>query len=195
MASSTGRFTNSPGCRSPTVSNHSPVQPQLLSRINEALVLRSIRQNGPSTRGELSQQMGVTFPTVAKAVASLLEARLLEEFDDETTGPGRPAKRLRLSKERSQVVGVTVDVEGSVAAAVAVGRDGYALDRLLSTGGLVRDDRQIPLSLNLDHAKLAAWFDQVDGALAGDLGLKPHDAFLVIEGTEVRIEPEIDGTV
>ena len=90
--------------------NGSPVQPQLLSRINEALVLRSIRQHGPSTRGELSQHMGVTFPTVGKAVGSLLDARLLEEFDDVMAGPGRPAKRLRLSRENSQVVGVTVDV-------------------------------------------------------------------------------------
>ena len=54
--------------------------------------------------------MGVTFPTVAKAVGSLLDARLLEEFDDAMTGPGRPAKRLRLSRENSLVVGVTVDV-------------------------------------------------------------------------------------
>ena len=92
------------------VSNLSPVQPQLLSRINEALVLRAIRQHGPSTRGELSQHMGVTFPTVAKAVGTLIDARLLEEFDDVVSGPGRPAKRLRLSKERAQVVGLTVDV-------------------------------------------------------------------------------------
>lgn len=93
------------------MSNLSPVQPQLLSRINEALVLRAIRQNGPSTRGELSQHMGVTFPTVAKAVGSLIDARLLEEFDDVVSGPGRPAKRLRLSKERAQVVGLTIDVQ------------------------------------------------------------------------------------
>src|SRR4030095_5997465 len=86
------------------VANSSPVQPQLLSRINEAFVLRTIRQHGPSTRGELSQYMGVTFPTVAKAVGSLLDARLLEEFDDAMTGPGRPAKRLRLSRENSLVV-------------------------------------------------------------------------------------------
>ena len=92
------------------MTNSSPVQPQLLSRINEAFVLRAIRQHGPSTRGELSQHMGVTFPTVAKAVGSLLDARLLEEFDDAMTGPGRPAKRLRLSRENSLVVGVTVDV-------------------------------------------------------------------------------------
>jgi N-acetylglucosamine repressor len=104
------------------VTNVSPVQPQLLSRINEALVLRAIRQHGPSTRGELSHQMGVTFPTVAKAVGSLVEARLLEEFDDVMTGPGRPAKRLRLSKEKSQVVGVTVDVRSCEVA--AAGFDG-----------------------------------------------------------------------
>jgi predicted NBD/HSP70 family sugar kinase len=104
------------------VTNASPVQPQLLSRINEALVLRAIRQHGPSTRGEISHHMGVTFPTVAKAVGSLVDARLLEEFDDVMTGPGRPAKRLRLSRENSQVVGITVDVRTCEVA--AAGFDG-----------------------------------------------------------------------
>jgi N-acetylglucosamine repressor len=108
------------------MSNVSPVQPQLLSRINESLVLRAIRQHGPATRGELSQHMGVTFPTVAKAVGSLIDARLLEEFDDAMTGPGRPAKRLRLSKEKSQVVGVTIDVQECEVA--AAGFDGVLRD-------------------------------------------------------------------
>lgn len=85
-------------------------------------MIRAIRQNGPSTRGELSQHMGVTFPTVAKAVGSLLDARLLEEFDDVVSGPGRPAKRLRLSKERAQVVGLTIDVQSCEIA--AAGFDG-----------------------------------------------------------------------
>jgi predicted NBD/HSP70 family sugar kinase len=106
--------------------NSSPVQPQLLSRLNEAFVLRSVRQHGPSTRGELSQRMGVTFPTVAKAVGSLLDAKLLEEFDDAMTGPGRPAKRLRLSRENSLVVGVTVDVLTCEVA--AAGFDGVIRD-------------------------------------------------------------------
>jgi predicted NBD/HSP70 family sugar kinase len=47
---------------------------------------------------------------------------LLEEFDDLTKGPGRPAKRLRLSHEKSQVVGVTVD--GDVCEVAAAGFDG-----------------------------------------------------------------------
>ena len=46
----------------------------------------------------------------------------LEEFDDVMTGPGRPAKRLRLSRENSQVVGVTVDVRTCEVA--AAGFDG-----------------------------------------------------------------------
>ncbi len=66
--------------------------------------------------------MGVTFPTVAKAVGTLIDARLLEEFDDVVTGPGRPAKRLRLSKEHAQVVGLTVDVRACEIA--AAGFDG-----------------------------------------------------------------------
>lgn len=108
------------------MSRSSPIQPQLLSRINEALLLHAIRQHGPSTRGELSQHMGVSFPTVAKAVSTLLDARLLEEFDDEVTGPGRPAKRLRLSKERTQVVGMTVDVTACEIA--AAGFDGALIE-------------------------------------------------------------------
>jgi N-acetylglucosamine repressor len=113
------------------MSNPSPVQPQLLSRINEALVLRAIRQNGPSTRGDLSEQMGVTFPTVAKAVGTLLDARLLEEFDDVVSGPGRPAKRLRLSKERALVVGMTVDVQSCEVA--SAGFDGVLRENTRQT--------------------------------------------------------------
>jgi N-acetylglucosamine repressor len=125
------------------MSNVSPVQPQLLSRINESLVLRAIRQHGPSTRGELSQHMGVTFPTVAKAVGSLIDARLLEEFDDAMTGPGRPAKRLRLSKEKSQVVGVTIDVQECEVA--AAGFD-----------GVLREDSRQPFATPRGYDELLA---------------------------------------
>ncbi|TWU29432.1 ROK family transcriptional regulator [Bythopirellula polymerisocia] len=90
------------------MSNVSPFQPKLLSKINERLVLRMIQERGPSTRSEMSKYIGVTFPTVAKAVSSLLESQLLEEIDDASAGPGRPAKRLRLASENSQVIGITL---------------------------------------------------------------------------------------
>jgi predicted NBD/HSP70 family sugar kinase len=104
------------------VSKLSPVQPQLLSRINEALVLKAFRQRGPSTRVELSQHLGVTFPTVAKAVGNLVDARLIEEFDDIAARPGRPAKRLRLAREQAQVIGLSVD--GNQCEIAAAGFDG-----------------------------------------------------------------------
>jgi vancomycin resistance protein YoaR len=47
------------------------------------------------------------------------------------------------------------------------------------------------LKASLDRDQLFTWLDQVDK----DLGLPPHDAYLVVEGTEVTIEPEVDGTI
>lgn len=93
------------------MSQGSIVQPRLLSKINERLVLDAIQVRGPSTRGEVTEQIGVTFATVAKAVSSLLDAKLLEEFDEAAIGRGRPAKRLRLAVSLSQVVGVAIEIE------------------------------------------------------------------------------------
>ena len=90
------------------MSTVSPIQPKLLSKINERLVLRLSQDRGPSTRSEMSKSMGITFPTVAKAVTSLLDLKLLEEIEDTSSGPGRPAKRLSLAYENSQVIGVTL---------------------------------------------------------------------------------------
>jgi len=86
----------------------SPIQPKLLASINERLVMQMIRDRGPLTRAEMSKSIGITFPTVNKAVSSLLESKLLEEMKDSSSGPGRPAKRLRLACEDSQVIGGNV---------------------------------------------------------------------------------------
>jgi N-acetylglucosamine repressor len=105
----------------------SPIQPKLLSRINERLVMRIIREKGPLTRAEISKSIGITFPTVNKAVGSLLDSNLLEEVEDIPNGPGRPAKRLRLASENSQVIGVTLSEAECVVAAAA-------LDGVISMG-------------------------------------------------------------
>lgn len=84
-------------------------QPQLLSQINERSVLRVLRSSGPCSRAEVTRQMGVTAPTVSKAVATLLRSGLLEEFDALENGRGRPAKQLRLATETAQVIGLVID--------------------------------------------------------------------------------------
>ncbi|MEO1495849.1 MAG: ROK family protein [Planctomycetota bacterium] len=74
-------------------------------------MLDAIQARGPSTRAEVTEAIGVTFATVAKAVSSLLDAKLLEEYDEATVGRGRPAKRLRLSVSNAQVIGVAIEID------------------------------------------------------------------------------------
>ncbi len=108
----------------------SPIQPRLLSRINERLVMRMIREKGPLTRAEMAKSIGITFPTVNKAVSSLLDAKLLEEVAESPSGPGRPAKSLRLATEDSQVIGITLsDTECVVASA--------GLDNVIADGSSI----------------------------------------------------------
>jgi N-acetylglucosamine repressor len=77
----------------------------------------------------MSKSIGITFPTVTKAVASLLDAKLLEEYEDAPNGPGRPAKRLRLASENAQVIGVTLSE--SVCWIASAGLDGVIHEPLV----------------------------------------------------------------
>lgn len=95
-------------------------QPKLLSRLNEQSVMRSIQKEGPATRAELTRRMSITAPTVSKAVASLLKSGLLEEYDAEEAGRGRPAKKLRLASENSCVLGIVLDVQNCSASVAAL---------------------------------------------------------------------------
>lgn len=57
----------------------------------------------------MTRRLGVTAPTVSKAVSSLLRGGLVEEYEHKHDGIGRPAKRLRLATERAQVLGLVID--------------------------------------------------------------------------------------
>lgn len=97
-------------------------QPRLLSQLNERSVLRVLQAEGPCSRAEVTRQMGVTPPTVSKAVAALLRSGLLEEFDAPENGRGRPAKLLRLANQSAQVLGLVIDAADCQL--VAAGLDG-----------------------------------------------------------------------
>ena len=88
-------------------------------------------------------------------------------------------------------IGLAVDAETGLAAALRVGREPGARDRLRSVVGLVRDDERIPLPMRLDHSALSRWFDAIDR----ELGAPPRNASLAIEGTAVAIVPEVAGIV
>ncbi|HRX82569.1 MAG TPA: helix-turn-helix domain-containing protein, partial [Pirellulaceae bacterium] len=70
----------------PPMSANASAQPQLLSRLNERSVMRVLQDHGPCSRADVSRRMNTSAPTVSKAVASLLRAGLLEEFDVKENG-------------------------------------------------------------------------------------------------------------
>ena len=88
-------------------------------------------------------------------------------------------------------LGAKVDTDAAFDEAYRLGREGNAWDRLVSTSRLAREETRVALPISLDQATLNRWFDQVDS----ELGLPPHDAYLVVQGTQVSIEPEVDGTI
>lgn len=88
-------------------------------------------------------------------------------------------------------LGITIDVEQTLASAYGVGREDTARSRLTNLAGLMRADHAVPLVVMVDRQQLNTWLDKVDN----DLGIKPHDAYLVIDGAQVSIEPEVQGVV
>jgi N-acetylglucosamine repressor len=107
------------------MSSNASAQPQLLSRLNERSVMRVLQDHGPCSRADMTRRMNTSAPTVSKAVASLLRAGLLEEFDVKENGRGRPAKQLRLAKETAQVLGLVIDA--AECRIVVAGMDGALL--------------------------------------------------------------------
>lgn len=88
-------------------------------------------------------------------------------------------------------LGATVDVDTTVKAAYALGRDENAVSRLDFTAELLRDDQVVPLRVSVDRAALDRWFDRVDA----DIGHPAVDATIRIDGTDVTISPDATGTV
>jgi vancomycin resistance protein YoaR len=88
-------------------------------------------------------------------------------------------------------LGATVDIDASVEAAYALGRDDNAVSRLHFAGDLLRDDQVVPLRITVDHAMLDGWFDRVDA----DIGDPAVDAAITIDGTAVTVSTDATGTV
>ena len=79
--------------------------------MNERSVMRVLQRHGPCSRADITRKLGVTAPTISKAVSSLLQGRLLEEFDSKQDGVGRPARQLRLATETARVIGLVIDAQ------------------------------------------------------------------------------------
>lgn len=105
----------------------SQARPSLLRRLNERAILTALQRHGPHSRAELTRLTGISGPTVTRAVATLLDARLLEEDEPLPGGLGRPGKVLRLAREGVGVAGVVVG--GHSTEIVQAGLDGAVDER------------------------------------------------------------------
>jgi vancomycin resistance protein YoaR len=88
-------------------------------------------------------------------------------------------------------IGVSVDEAAALDYAVGFGREDSAFSRLRSAAALIRSGERLPMPMTLDHEQLDRWFDEIDSAL----GTPPRNASFEIQGTNVAILPEVDGTV
>lgn len=88
---------------------HTPIQPSLLREMTVRRVLTELRRQGPSSRAQLVRHTGISAPTISKAVASLLDAGVLEEGPLDHARVGRPSRSLRLATESAQVLAVVLD--------------------------------------------------------------------------------------
>ncbi|HUP31764.1 MAG TPA: ROK family transcriptional regulator [Gaiellaceae bacterium] len=87
--------------------------PQLMRRLNSALVLRAIREAGSASRSELVRATGLSKPTVSEVVEGLLRTGYVSEAAD-GDGRGRPGPRARLLTFRADlghVLGIDVGAD------------------------------------------------------------------------------------
>lgn len=119
---------------STAVPSHRPTRPlkvdtPLLRRMNERRVFDAVLVEGPLSRKAVGRATGMAAPTITKAVDSLLERGMLEEYSDSSTAPrkaGRPVRLLRLAATRSTVLGIVIDA--TQCTVVAAGIDGRHRD-------------------------------------------------------------------
>ena len=84
--------------------------PQLMRRLNAALVLRAIRDDGPATRATLQRTTGLSKPTVREVVEFLIKTGYVSESpaDGTTRGPGPRARVLSFRADLGYVLGVDI---------------------------------------------------------------------------------------
>lgn len=108
------------------------VVPSLLRQMNERRILSTLQSEGPASRADLGRRTGISGPTVTRVIATLLEARLVEEIDEpRQRSVGRPGKIVRLARSGVGVLGVIIGAQQTEV--VVSGLDGQIHDAALRT--------------------------------------------------------------
>jgi vancomycin resistance protein YoaR len=88
-------------------------------------------------------------------------------------------------------LGVASDTSASVEQAFAIGREDDTREQINSTLHLAQSDQVVPLRMVVDSGMVRAWVDQV----TAEIGRQPSDARIVVDGSKVTVQEEVDGIV
>ncbi len=178
-----------------------PAAPDQLRRANTALVVRTLRDVGASSRTALARRTGLAKATVGAIVGDLAERSLVVEGDASSEGLGRPSRPVSLAAGGVLGLGLEVNVDYVAAALVdltgdrvltevhevADGVDALAAAvalavevRARTAGRIVGAHLAVPGLVERDHATVAlapnlGWSGTRPGdVLADALGLAVH---------------------
>jgi len=108
--------------------------PALLRRLNSQHVLRTIRERGPISRGDVAAATGLSKPTVKEVVELLLDAGHVRESAADGRSrpprPGRPPRLLTFSADLGYVLGIDIGANKILALVADLNGDVLASQRL-----------------------------------------------------------------
>src|SRR3954464_1585197 len=184
-----------------------PAKPSLdlLRSLTDEHVMRALMEEGRLTRAQLAARTGISKPTISESVRRLVDAELVRDTGERTTGPGRIGTYYALSNTLGCVLVASVAPEGIVAETVdahgtVVSRSEIGVARPARTGQVARRLREAAwtaLAVHNRPARLAvvSAADPVDRT-SGRLVHLPDAPFLVGELSPADVlRPLVDGPV
>jgi predicted NBD/HSP70 family sugar kinase len=90
---------------------------------NRRIVLEAIRRGGPTTRGRIAAEVGLTVQTVSTFIRELEEAGLILSLREEPKGRGLPPTALRINPDGGYAIGIHLTPLGIDAALINLGGD------------------------------------------------------------------------
>lgn len=76
--------------------------------LNERRILKVLQSGAPVSRRQIAESTGISYPTVSKIIAELVQAELVEAQDEDYAGIGRPKKIYVLAGESRSVIGLAI---------------------------------------------------------------------------------------
>lgn len=157
-----------------------PTGTEHVRRQNVALILRSLRADGPATRTELARRTGLAKATVGTIVGDLSVGRAVTEDESVPSGRGRPGRPVTLTGESIIGLGFEVNVDYIAAVALDLAGNVTLIDTRPVTAGQPPNVAQLLGVAGEIRGGLIAEGHTVVGATVAVPGLVSHDNRTVV---------------